>query len=122
MIRLALIALLAAPAAAQENIHVWPGTVGSDYIPSTIELHDPRAPNAVASLTFHNTEVHSTAEEMTLTWHNIVVQITVAWNDGPMGEETLTITPPPGYVAVPPELTVRERGQDMTHIYKFEGM
>jgi len=122
MIRIALIAALATPAAAQENIHVWPGTAVSGHIPSTIELHDPRAPNAVASLTFHNTEVHALDEALTLTWHGITLQIGVEFQGGDYGAEVLTIIAPPGYVAVPPELTVPEKETRVSHIYKFEGM
>lgn len=111
-------ALIAAPASA-DAIKEWPG-VGD---PSWVELHEPTAPNAVATVTFANRPVHNQDDRFTLTLDGLTVSFTLAWgwHEG-RREETLTIYPPDGYIAVPPQLDLDEWVTDSAHIYLWQGM
>lgn len=119
MTRAALaLALIAAPASAQ-SVKEWCG-VGSC---STVEIHAPTAPNAVASVTFANRPVHNQDDQFVLTFDGIEVIFGMAWGfHSGRREETLTIYPPDGYIAVPPELDLDEWVTETAHIYLWEGM
>lgn len=117
MTRALLLCLLASPVAAQDT-RTWPGYSG---IPdSTARLHAPTVAHAEATLTFHNTTVHSFDETFVLTWGGITVDVDFRWQvDG--SAESLTITPPPGYIAMPDVLTVDEDSTGVSHIVKYRG-
>jgi hypothetical protein len=119
MTRLALIALLAAPAAAQD-VRTWPGYyAGADA--STARLHAPTEPNAAATLTFHNTTVHQGDEVFSLTWESITIEVRFHWQAGGTQAESLTIIPPAGYIALPDVLTVDEDATGVAHLYEYRG-
>jgi hypothetical protein len=119
MTRLTLLLLaLASPAGAADNARIWPGVVGS-FGPSSITLHEPTDPSAVATVTFVNTQVHSLDEVFGLTWGEIEVTVAFVWNadDGPA--ERIEIIPPDGYIAVPPVLDVAEYATGVVHIIAY---
>jgi len=115
---IALLWLLSSPADAAEASRSWPGA-GQE---SHVTLHAPTAPDAVASVTFHNEEVHSADETFALTWQGIAVTVEFDWNHNDIAAERITVYPPQGYIAVPPRLTVDEGEAQTLHIMKWEGM
>ena len=93
----------ALPAAAQDT-HTW----GSAFYPSTIQLQPTAAPGAVAEVIFDNKTVHAD-EEVTfpLTIGDMTVTVTALVGRG-LTPDRMTVTPPPGYIAEPPEIDVPE--------------
>jgi hypothetical protein len=120
MTRLAFTLLTLASPAAAENIRTWPDLLGS-FAPSTVTLHEPTDPGAVATLTFVNTMVHANDEVFGLTWDGIEVTVSFEWNvnDGPA--ERIEVIPPDGYVAVPSVLDVAEYATGVVHIIAYVG-
>lgn len=110
--------LLVSPVWA-ESIKEWNGVGEVSYV----ELHEPTDPNAVATVTFANRPVHSYDDEFTLVFEGLEVGFTMVWGfTQGRREETLTIYPPDGYIAVPPELDLDEWVTDEAQIYKWQGM
>jgi hypothetical protein len=118
LIRVAILCLLACPASAGER-RTWPS--GSFLIPdSHVTLHAPTAPHAEASVTFFNSTVHSEDETFSLTWGEIEIGVQFDWQA--VGHaEAITITPPPGFVAIPETLIVDEDSEQTAHIYRYIG-
>lgn len=114
-------ALIASPASAQ-SLKTWGYSYEGIPDASYIELHDPKAPNAVATLTFKNDIVHSQDETFSLHWQGIGVSVEFDWQYQDTHDERLIVTPPDGYIAVPSEIVVPEGATDIVHIYKWQGM
>ncbi|WP_420010628.1 hypothetical protein [Tateyamaria sp.] len=51
----------------------------------------------------------------------MTVSVLFEFNVDAIGSERVTVTPPEGYVAFPPSITVRESSTDVVHIIKWEG-
>ena len=115
----ALLLALASPAAA-ENVKVWLGIPGATE-PSTITLHAPTDPAAVATLTFVNTQVHGADEVFDLSWEGIDVTVYFDWNADDGSAERIEVIPPEGYVAVPPVLDVAEHTTGTVQIIEYLG-
>lgn len=124
MTRLALaLCLAAAPVGADPARHVWP-TLSQAYQNSTLELGEPQAPNAVATVVFVNTPVHRehAAETIYLEWNGLAVRVDYERRLGALPDR-ITVHPPEGYIAVPRVLDVEELtfGRDVqpgiSHIY-----
>lgn len=131
MIRLTLALTLTATAAlAQtplmgtltEKERYWPGSVGSSGKPSTLTIHEPTVPGAVATITFVNQPVHSMNEDFVLTWNDVQIGIHFIYNVDLINAERVVVSVPPGYVAVKPETDVLEYQTSEIHIFKWEGM
>ena len=117
MIRLAL-CLLASPVAAQDA-RIWRDYAG---VTSQVHIHEPAHPDAVASVTFQNDTVHQGNEAFPLEWGGIRVIVELEWQVDDSAAERITVYPPDGYIAIPPQLTVDE-GHTMTlHIFPWRGM
>lgn len=66
---------------------------------------------AQAEVVFLNTELHSLASEtFTLTLDGLTVTVTITPDRAYGQPDLMTIEPPPGFIAVPPELSVPEEG------------
>jgi len=117
MTRLAIIiALIASPAVADPALHVWGGGA------STIELRPSDAPGAVAEVEFSNEAVHIDAQENhTLSLGGFSVQADMVLGRG-LTPDRMTITPPVGYIAVPPWVDVPEGASRVITIYSTEGV
>jgi hypothetical protein len=121
MIRtIALLLALASPAAADPSVKVWPGMQGATE-PSTITLHAPTDPAAVATITFVNTQVHGADEVFDLSWEGIEVTIYFEWNADESPVERIEVIPPDGYIAVPPVLDVQEHTTGTVQIIPYLG-
>ena len=113
MIRIAILSMiLALPATAQER-HEWVGGRGTSWV----EIGPPEAPGAVASITFYDDYVHTTADEtFALRQGGLTVTVHVKVFRGPPGEE-LHLTPQEGYFAWPEVLSPGEWQTGVAHIY-----
>lgn len=108
--------------ASADETYTWPGHIGSDWEKSYVRLGPPEVEGAVATLTFHNQPVHSKDEAIRLEHAEIVAGVHVIWNYEGGPHERITLTLPPGYIAVPWELRTREHQTEKMHIYEWEGM
>ncbi len=108
--------ILALPASAQDT-HTW----GSSFYPSTIVLEPTTAPGAVAQVSFDNKTVHRD-ERVTfdLTLGDLTVTVEALVGRG-LTPDTFTVTPPPGYFAVPESLDVNEDDTGTILIIPFLG-
>ena len=84
---------------------------------SSVELHAPQEPGAVATLTFHNSEVHNGSEDFTLTWNGIDVVVVFTWQYQDTPAERVCALPPDGFVAIPECIVVDEKGVESLSIY-----
>lgn len=105
MIRPAVLSalVLAAPCAAQDR-HSW----GGPGYQSTITLQPTDAPGAVAEVVFDNRTVH--VDELAtfdLTLDGLTVTVEALVGRG-LTPDRMTVLPPPGYIADPPEIDVPE--------------
>ena len=112
MIRIALAAaILALPATAQER-HEWGSGLGGAWV----EIGPPKAPGAVASITFYDDYVHTGNETLALVQDGLTVTMEVKFFPGAPGEE-LHLNPSEGYFAWPEVLSPGEQQTGVAHIY-----
>lgn len=97
-----ILALLLAFPASAETQHLWAGGY------SSIAIQPTDAPGAVAQIVFDNKTVHSDRlERFDLTLDGLTVTVEALVGRG-LTPDRMTVTPPPGYIAVPPDLDVGE--------------
>lgn len=104
---------LALPASAETARHSW-YVAGME---AWVEMHAPTAPGAVASVTFHNRNLHQGDEPFALTFDGMTVDVHLEWNVNGGTDERITVTPPEGFVAHPTHITVPEDATMTLHIY-----
>ncbi len=112
MTRLALIlALLPLPVVA-ETWQPWPGG-------SSVTLQPSEALGAVSERVFDN----STSDGLTRDYHTRTMDgIKVEIEIGTIVPDTIRVTPPEGFVAVPPEATIRDGDQATVVIYPLDSV
>lgn len=109
---------LVAPVLA-ESVHVWGNLTGYK---STITLQPTTAPGAVAEVVFDNKTVHADqAVTFVLDIDGLAVTVDALVGRG-MTPDRMTITPPQGYIAVPPEIDVPENAVGVVLIMPWVGM
>lgn len=123
MIRAAACAVLivagvyAAPALSQDRAH-W----GPSYEHGTSVTLDPARGPAVATVTIRNRitggHPNDTAASLSQGGLRVFVSVFHAPGDTP---DTITVTPPDGYIAVPPVLDVPEGETGVVTIYSNDG-
>jgi hypothetical protein len=97
-------------AAVASDVHMWGPTAFVHMQPTTI-------PGAVAVISFQNDTLHQQMVEtfeLTLDGLTVTVRIDALLSLEP---ETMTVTPPEGYIAVPESVTVPEDGAGQIVIY-----
>jgi hypothetical protein len=107
---------LAFPAHA-ETTHTW----GSPFFASTITLQPTDVEGAVAEVLFDNKTVH--ADELArfdLTLDGLTVSVEALVGRG-LTPDRMTVFPPDGYLAVPPELDVDEDAVGRIVIFQYLG-
>ena len=109
--------ILAAPAAA-DSIVTWPRNQPIGNGVAYVELHEPKADGAIASLSFQNREIHAGDDAFQLEWNGLAVEVIMEFNVDGTTIERLIITPPEGVVAVPRTLPVEENTTEMAHFYQ----
>lgn len=103
----ALILALAAFPAHADTTYAWGMLEGYR---STITLQPTDAPGAVAEVVFDNRKVHTDDEvSFVLDLDGLSVTVDASVGRG-LTPDRFTVTPPDGYVAMPPELDVQEDG------------
>ena len=119
MIRAIIAAAILATPAAADSKRVWHGPSASGA--STIEIHAPTQPDSVATVTFKNTTVHSGDETFPLSWDGIDITVQFDWDADGTWAEAITITAPPGLVAIPYRLVVPEDETGTVQIKRYIG-
>lgn len=87
--------------------------------PTVIELLPTDEPGAVAAVVYENRRANDYCDDGTyhLSIDGLLVTVIFTWNGGPSGADHLTILPPLGYMANPPEITLPENSQAVAFIY-----
>lgn len=117
----ALASLTVAGASFSADTRTWPGHIGSGLRDSTVQIHAPTQPGAVACITFKNEPVHNSDETFSLTWEGVTASIIFDWQVGGGQNEALTITASDGLVAVPYELSVAEGAHGVSCLFEYLG-
>lgn len=93
--------------------------VGGGY--SSIAIQPTDAPGAVAEIVFDNRTVHSdTLERFDLTLNGLTVTVEALVGRG-LTPDRMTVIPPDGYYAEPPEMDVEEDGVETIIVYPHLG-
>ena len=112
MIRAAVIvAALAAPATAE----TWQPSSGGSWV----TLRPSERPGAVAEMLFHNSTGDRATRDFhrhTMGGHSVEIEI------GTVHPDTIRVEPLPGFIAVPPELTLKDGQSGVVVIYTLEGL
>lgn len=124
LLTLLLVLLLATQARSEEDTKYWYSRDGHHKPYSYAQLRDKTKPKAVAELFLHNRDVHTFKQEATVLTHrglSVEIFIEIDTNRETLAD-TLTVTPPEGYIAVP-SVTEVDDSQDMiVYIYLQEGV
>lgn len=101
-----------------DPVYSW----GGDTYQSTVTLQRTEAPGAVAEVVFLNRTVHQDKlETFVLDLDGLAVTVD-ALVGRVMTPDRLTITPPQGFIAVPPEIDVPENETGVVLILPWVGM
>lgn len=115
MIRTLFIAAIIASPSHADTVHAWAN--GASYI----QIGPTDKPGAVAEVEFYNAEVHTDAvDAFTLTFRGLPVEVEAIVGRG-LTPDDMTVTPPDGYIAVPPFVSVPENESRVIVIYTHEG-
>ena len=121
MIRAAILCALASPVAAQETALIGEPDL---YMGATVVRIQPtEEPGAVAEIRYDNAEINNPGDvgSYSVTLDGITVQLDFGFNVAPGGQDSITVTPPPGFIAIPETLTLPEGGSGVVYLYA-EGM
>lgn len=111
-----LAGMLAKPVGA-ETVHTW----GSPFYPSTITIQPTDKPGAVAEVVFDNRTVHPDEEvRFGLTLDGLTVTVIALVGRG-LTPDRMSVIPPDGYYAEPPEIDVAEDDLGRVVIYPYLG-
>ena len=125
MTRPALIAALLASPAAAESMYVWKDqTTLGIYGDSVISIHAPTHPNAVATVTFENSETHMGRDNFPLVYDSPdgPIEVIVFFEMNAQGaDDKIEVLPPDGFLAIPQTLLVPERTTGVVHIVEWLG-
>lgn len=98
----------AVSAARGQDSITWPNPF-RDGLPSVLSLSPPSRPGSVAEVLFLNQDVHNfPSATVTLTRDTLTVSVTLEINRLGNSPDTITVTPPDGFIAIPQTLTVPE--------------
>jgi len=114
MIRLAMIgAMLSTPAIADTR----------QVVASTVTLAPTERPGAVAEVQFNNSRSDGgflVTHEFTLTLDRVTVAVVATV--GRSQPDTITVTAPEGYAAIPRELTIPDGDSGAVYVYPLNGV
>ena len=120
MIRAVILCLLATTAHADDQ-RLWEGSGASSYRDSFARIHEPTAPDAVATVTFANERVHSADEAFDLTFDGLTVHVLFDWQVNDTPSERITVEAPDGYIAIPRYIDVAEGEVGTVQIIEWVG-
>lgn len=99
-------------AAVASDIHRWTDDCFVVIQPTTVV-------GAEAEVVFLNTELHDLpSETFDLTLGDLTVSVTITPDRAYGQPDRFTVTPPPGFIAIPPELIVPENAAGRIVIYQ----
>jgi hypothetical protein len=113
---LIVVGVYASPAVADDRAF-W----GPSYEYGTSVTLAPADGPAIATVTFRNRltgNIGQTSAVLTIAGLSVQVHVTHASGDSP---DRVMVTPPEGFMAVPPVLDVEEGGEGVVTIYSAEG-
>lgn len=85
---------------------------------SHVTFQPSAQPGAVGEVVFLNDEIHTTEETFTLDLDGITVTVRMDPDRSALNQpDTMHVTPPPGFIAVPEQITVPEGGAGVVVIY-----
>lgn len=82
----------------------------------------PETGGPVASVTFHNEDIHTQSEVFDLAIPGLTVTVQTAINHAGRSPDTFAVIMPEGFVAAPPEMMVGEGETAVILIYSVEGV
>lgn len=82
----------------------------------------PATGGPVASVTFHNEDIHTQSEAFDLTIPGLTVTVRTDINHLGRAPDKVSVTVPEGFVAAPPEVMVEEGESAVILIYSVEGV
>ena len=82
----------------------------------------PETGGPVASVTFHNEDIHTKSEVFDLAIPGLTVTVQTRINHAGLAPDTIAVTVREGFVAAPPELMVGEGDTAVILIYSVEGV
>lgn len=82
----------------------------------------PETGGPVASVTFHNEDIHTKSEAFDLSIAGLTVTVQTRINHAGRSPDTFAVTVPEGFVAAPPEMMVEEGETAVILIYSVEGV
>jgi hypothetical protein len=115
------VAAFSFPAHAQETALIGEPDL---YMGATVVRIQPtEEPGAVAEIRYDNAEINSPGDvgSYSVTLDGITVQLEFGFNTAPGGQDSITVTPPPGFIAIPETLTLPEGGSGVVYLYS-EGL
>ena len=91
---------------------------------TVVRMQPTEEPGAAAEIIFHNVEVNNPndAGGYTVTLGDMTAQVTFGFNTAPGGQDSITVTPPAGFIAVPETLTLMEGATGVVLLYSAEMM
>lgn len=118
MIRLAILvaSILSSPALAEDTRTWRAGSMVSQMYLA------PETGGPVASVTFHNEELHTKDEAFDLSIPGLTVTVRTEINHAGLAPDRFIVTVPEGFVAAPPDLMVEEGATGVILIYSVEGV
>jgi hypothetical protein len=89
---------------------------------SHVTFQPSAQPGAVGEVVFLNDEIHTTEETFTLDLDGVTITVRMDPDRSALNKpDTMHVTPPKGFIAVPEQITVPEGGAGVVVIYE-EGM
>jgi hypothetical protein len=82
----------------------------------------PETGGPVASVTFHNEDLHTQSEAFDLSMPGLAVTVRTDINHAGKAPDKFSVTVPEGFVAAPPEMMVEEGATGAILIYSVEGV
>jgi hypothetical protein len=91
---------------------------------TSVVLQDSDAPGAVAQVVMSNVNRNDQSDEgdYSLTHNGLSVTVTFDWETTVSGHDRMTVTVPPGFIAVPEFLDVAEYGTGTILIFSVDGV
>ena len=84
-----------------------------------VTIQETSQPGAVAEVVFLNTNIHTMlSEQFELTLNGLTVTVLFERDVDIDASDRFTVTPPPGYLAIPETLVVPEEGAGVLFIYE----
>lgn len=113
--------ILTASIVYAENTYTW-DTYYYGELPSVVIVSDPEVEDAIATVTFMNEPIHEVSKEtFTLSFNGLNYIFQFRMNIEGSTDDSLTVKPPDGYVAIPQTVITAESSISKIHIFPHFG-